>query len=95
MIQPCVYILTNRPRGTLYVGVSSYLPGRVWQHKNKVVEGFTQKYSINMLVWCEVHDTMLQAIAREKQLKKDSRQRKIDLVEMFNPKWKDLYDEIL
>jgi putative endonuclease len=95
MKQPCVYIMTNNPRGTLYVGVTSYLAGRVWQHKNKVIEGFTQKYSLHRLVWCEVHNTMLEAITREKQIKKGSRQKKIDLVEMFNPKWQDLYDEIL
>jgi putative endonuclease len=95
MKQPCVYIMTNRPRGTLYVGVTSYVQGRVWQHKHNVKKGFTQKYSINMLVWCELHDTMPLAIAREKQIKAGSRQKKIDLVEMFNPKWLDLYDEIL
>jgi len=95
MKQPCVYIMTNHPRGTLYVGVTSYLPGRVWQHKHNVIKGFTQKYSLYRLVWCELHDTMLLAIAREKQIKKGSRQKKIDLVEMFNPKWHDLYDEIL
>lgn len=87
--------MTNRPRGTLYVGVTSFLAGRVWQHKNNVIQGFTAKYELNMLVWCELHSTMVEAIAREKQIKKGSRQKKIDLVEMFNPKWYDLYDEIL
>lgn len=87
--------MTNRPRGTLYVGVTSFLAGRVWQHKNNVIQGFTAKYALNMLVWCELHSTMVEAIAREKQIKKGSRQKKIDLVEMFNPKWYDLYDEIL
>lgn len=95
MKQPYVYIMTNCPRGTLYVGVTSFLAGRVWQHKNHVIKGFTAKYGLNMLVWCELHSTMTEAIAREKQIKKGSRQKKIDLVEMFNPKWYDLYDEIL
>jgi putative endonuclease len=95
MKQPCVYIMANRPRGTLYVGVTSHVQGRVWQHKHNVIKGFTQKYSLDMLVWCELHDTMPLAIAREKQIKAGSRQKKIDLVEMFNPKWLDLYDEIL
>ena len=93
--QPCVYILASKKNGTLYVGVTSNLPARVWQHKNDVVEGFSQRYGIHNLVWYEVHPNMQSAILREKQLKKGSRQRKIDLIIEMNPQWRDLYPEIV
>jgi putative endonuclease len=95
MKQPCVYIMASKKNGTLYVGVTSNLPARVWQHKNDVVEGFSQRYNIHDLVWYEVLDDMPTAIAREKQLKAGSRQRKIDLIAAMNPQWRDLYPEIL
>jgi len=92
---PCVYILCNRPRGTLYIGVTSNLPARVWQHRNDQAEGFTRKCRIHTLVWHEVHDTMESAIRREKTLKAWQRMWKIELVESANPHWRDLSTEIL
>ena len=92
MKQACVYILANRPHGTLYVGVTSDLVARVWQHKNKALDGFTKKYGVHQLVWFEQHATMEAAILREKQLKAGSRVKKIALIEVANPEWKDLYD---
>lgn len=94
MKQPCAYILANRRNGTLYVGVTSNLAGRVWQHKSHCVPGFTQKYNVDNLVWYEVHETMESAILREKQLKAGSRARKLALIEALNPEWHDLYDGI-
>ena len=94
MKHPCVYILASARKGTLYVGVTSNLPGRVWQHKNDVLEGFTRKYQVHDLVWYEAHDTMESAIGREKQLKAGSRARKIALIEAMNPAWRDLFDDI-
>jgi putative endonuclease len=95
MKQPFVYLLANRPNGTLYVGVTSDLVQRVWQHKNDVFQGFSHKYQLHRLVWFEAHETMEAAISREKQLKAGPRQRKIALIESINPTWDDLYDRIL
>jgi len=92
---PCVYILASRRNGTLYVGVTSNLPARVWQHKNDVVEGFSSQYGVHLLVWYERHETMESAILREKQLKAGSRKRKLDLIASLNPEWRDLYGDIL
>jgi putative endonuclease len=92
---PCVYILANRPHGTLYVGVTSSLGARIWQHKNALMDGFTKKYGVHQLVWFECHGTMETAILREKQLKAGSRAKKLALIEAENPEWKDLYDGIL
>jgi putative endonuclease len=89
-----VYILTNKPEGTLYIGVTSDLARRVWEHKNKVVEGFTLQYNLDTLVYCEAFDDAEGAIAREKQMKKWKRAWKIRLIEDGNPEWKDLFDEI-
>ena len=91
---PCTYILTNRQNGTLYVGVTSYLPKRIWEHKHKVVEGFTKKYDIDKLVFFETHGIMEDAIDREKTLKKWRRKWKLALIECMNPQWKDLYEQI-
>ncbi|MDR2188689.1 MAG: GIY-YIG nuclease family protein [Azonexus sp.] len=91
---PCVYILASKKNGTLYTGVTSNLVQRVWQHKEGIVEGFTKKYGIKLLVWYEVHATMESAIAREKQIKGGSRKKKLLLIEAKNPDWKDLYAEI-
>ena len=92
---PCVYIMANRPQGTLYVGVTSQLPARVWQHKHKVTGGFTARYGVDRLVWFETHETMVSAIQREKQLKAGSRQKKLALIEALNPGWDDLYWTLL
>lgn len=94
MKSPCVYILASKKNGTLYIGVTSDLRSRVWQHKNKVVPGFTEKYDANILVYYEQGESILGAIQREKQLKKWNRSWKIRLIEEKNPKWKDLYDEL-
>lgn len=91
---PCVYFVTNRPNGTLYLGVTSTLVKRVWQHKQGLVKGFSRKYQTKSLVWYEQHGDMYQAITREKQIKKWRRQWKIDLIEAMNPEWKDLYLEL-
>ena len=93
MKAPCVYILASKPNGTLYVGVTSNLVQRVWQHKNDLVEGFSKRYSVHMLVWYEAHESMESAIMREKMLKRWKRAWKIRLIQEANPKWADLYDE--
>ena len=91
---PCVYILASRLKGTLYIGVTSDLVQRVWEHRSDLVEGFTRRYRVRRLVWFEVHETMESAIIREKALKKWNRAWKIELIEKSNPTWTDLYDEI-
>lgn len=95
MKQPCVYLLASRRNGTLYVGVTSDLIKRVWEHKNDVVEGFTRKYGVHLLVWHEQHETMESAITREKTIKGWKRQWKLDLIEKENPEWADLYDSLV
>ena len=85
-----VYIATNKSNTTLYIGVTSDLEGRTWQHKEKVYKGFTSKYQINKLVYFEEFQWIQDAIAREKQLKGGSRQKKIDLIVGMNPSWRDL-----
>jgi len=93
--QPCVYLLASRRNGTLYCGVTSALPQRIWQHQSELVEGFTKRYGVHRLVWYEVHNSMDSAIRREKVIKNWSRQRKLLLIEAHNPEWRDLYPEIL
>jgi len=93
--QPCVYILASRRNGTLYVGVTSDLVKRVWEHKSDIVEGFTERYSVHILVWFEQHDTMESAISREKAIKEWKRRWKLELIERQNPEWRDLYPEIV
>lgn len=95
MKSPCVYILASRRDGALYVGVTSDLVQRVWQHKSDFVKGFTSRYNIHSLVWYEAHDSMESAIAREKAIKKWRRQWKIDLIVQSNPYWRDLYSDIV
>tara|TARA_R110000782_G_scaffold97433_13_gene182337 strand:+ start:728 stop:1018 length:291 start_codon:yes stop_codon:yes gene_type:complete len=90
--QPCVYMLASKRNGTLYVGVTSDLRKRIWQHKNNLVEGFTRKYKVHTLVWYELHTSMESAISREKVIKKWRRQWKLDAIESFNLDWKDLYE---
>ena len=93
--QPCVYMMASQRNGTLYIGVTSNLIKRIWEHKTNVVEGFTKKYGVHTLVWYEVHEIMGSAIQREKSLKKWQRKWKIDLIESLNPEWKDLYKTIV
>ena len=88
------YIMASAPQGTLYIGMTNNLVRRVWEHKNHVVEGFTDKYEVTTLVWFEVHATAEAAITREKALKRYKRAWKIELVEAENPDWADLYDII-
>jgi putative endonuclease len=92
--QPAVYIMASGRNGTLYVGVTSDLVIRVWQHKNDVFKGFTKQYSVEMLVWYEVHETMESAISREKAIKFWKRAWKLRTIEADNPQWLDLYDVI-
>jgi len=94
MKNPCVYIMANKPNGTLYIGVTSNLMQRVWEHKNNFVEGFTKRYNIHHLVYFEQHEDMFSAITREKRLKKWNRSWKIRIIEKQNPEWKDLYDSL-
>lgn len=89
--QPAVYILASKKNGTLYVGVTSNLIQRVWQHKNNIIDGFTKRYKVHKLVYYEIYADMPQAIAREKTLKDWKRSWKIKLIERFNHKWDDLY----
>jgi putative endonuclease len=88
--QPCVYILASQPRGTLYIGVTSDLIARLYQHRTGATPGFTSKYGVHRLVRYEVFDDMPTAIAREKQLKRWRRQWKVNLIESQNPHWDDL-----
>ncbi len=90
----CVYIMTNKYNTVLYTGVTNNLPWRIYEHKNGLAEGFTKKYNVHKLVYYEVGDNIHAAIAREKQIKGGSRQKKIDLINSMNPEWKDLCDEI-
>ena len=94
MRQPCVYMLVSRRNGTLYVGVTSNLVRRVWEHRTDAVEGFTRRYGVHALVWYEVHDEMRTAIAREKAIKEWKRAWKVELIERENPRWLDLYERI-
>ena len=94
MKQPCVYIMASGRNGTLYVGVTSNLVQRVWQHREGVADGFTKRHGCKMLVWYEPASTMEQAIAREKQIKGGSRSKKLALIEAVNPQWRDLFAEI-
>ena len=95
MKQGYVYILFSQRNGTLYVGVTSNLAVRVYEHKNKMVDGFTKKYKVDKLGYYEVHDDIVSAIAREKQIKAGSREEKMALIESMNPEWNDLYHAIV
>jgi putative endonuclease len=92
--QPCVYILASARNGTLYTGVTSDLLKRAWEHKSDLVEGFTKRYGVQVLVWYELHEDMLSAIRREKTIKGWKRRWKIELIEAMNPEWRDLYAEL-
>ena len=89
-----VYILSNRWNTVLYTGITSDLVRRIYEHREKFVEGFTRKYKVYKLVYYEIYTNAMDAIAREKQIKGYSRKKKIVLIEKMNPKWNDLYDEI-
>jgi putative endonuclease len=92
---PCVYLIASRRNGTLYVGVTSDLARRVWEHRSNVVERFTNRYGVHRLVWYEVHETMDSTIRREKALKEWKRQWKLELIEKANPEWEDLFSDIV
>lgn len=92
--RPTVYLLASKFHGTLYVGVTSDLVQRIWQHRTGLVEGFTKRYAVHRLVWFEQADTMEVAIVREKQIKKWNRAWKVELIEKSNPDWRDLWPEI-
>jgi len=93
-IQYYVYIMTNETNTVLYTGFTSDLKGRVYAHKEKLVDGFTKKYNVNKLVYYEMSENREGTVWREKQIKAGSRQKKIELIEKMNPKWLDLYDDL-
>jgi putative endonuclease len=93
--QPAVYVLASKRNGTLYIGVTSDLTKRVWEHKNDLVEGFTKRYSVHRLIWYELHNSMESAIKREKSMKEWKRAWKLELIESANPDWEDLYCTII
>ena len=90
-----VYIMSNKNNGTLYVGVTSDLVRRVYEHKNKLIEGFTSKYNLTKLVYYEIWQGEIEAIQREKNLKHYNRKWKIELIDKFNPEWNDLYESLI
>ena len=92
--QPAIYILSNKKDGVIYTGVTSNIFQRTWQHKNKTASNFPSKYNCTNLVYYEIYEDMENAIAREKQIKASSRQKKIALIEKLNPEWRDLYQDI-
>ena len=95
MLSMCyVYVMTNQLRGTLYTGVTNDLVGRVWQHRNDVIDGFTMRYGLHLLVYFESTEDVREAIRREKRLKRRNREWKIAMIEKSNPEWKDLYETI-
>jgi len=94
-LQPAIYIITNKKYGTLYIGVTSNLVKRVYEHKNKLVDGFSKKYNLSKLVYYELFENMESAIIREKRLKKWNREWKLKLIDNFNPNWEDLYYKIV
>ena len=95
MKQSFVYMLTNQKNGTLYIGITSDLTRRIYEHKSKAVKGFTQRYDLKILVYYEIFEDIKEAIRREKYLKGKKREFKIKLIESLNPQWRDLYEEIL
>ena len=95
MKQPAVYIMTNQKNRTLYVGVTSSLLKRVYEHKEEIIQGFSKKYGCKFLVFYELHGDMESAINREKQIKAGSRKKKLELIEAMNSEWKDLYENII
>ena len=94
MKQPCVYFVVSKTHGTIYIGVTSYLQRRIYEHRKGLIEGFSKRYGCRYLAYYEMHETMEHAIAREKALKGSSRKRKIALIEKDNPDWLDLYENL-
>ncbi len=93
--QPAVYMMANHKAGTIYIGVTSGLAARCWEHKNDAREGFTKQHGLHRLVFFEPHTDMKSAIAREKQLKKWNRAWKVKLIEQDNPDWRDLWEDVV
>jgi putative endonuclease len=89
-----VYILASKRYGTLYIGVTSDLAKRIWEHKEHIVQGFTKQHDVTNLVWYECHDSIVAAITREKQIKEWRRDWKVNLIQAMNPEWRDLYDDL-
>jgi putative endonuclease len=94
VMHPAVYMMASGRNGTIYVGVTSNLPRRAWEHREGMLDGFTKRYGCKLLVWFEAADTMDVAILREKQIKAGSRAKKVALIEALNPLWNDLYEQI-
>lgn len=94
MKQYCVYILTNKTNKVLYIGVTGNLPRRIYEHKNKIIKGFTEKYNADKLVYFEQTENVMSALDREKQLKNWHRKWKVELIDKLNPDWKDLFDTL-
>ncbi len=94
-MHPAIYIMASGRNGTIYVGVTSNLPRRAWEHREGMMDGFTRRYGCKLLVWFEAADTMEAAILREKQIKAGSRAKKLALIEATNPCWYDLYEQIM
>jgi putative endonuclease len=90
-----IYILTNKKFGTLYIGITRDLVRRIYEHKEKLLDGFSKKYGLDKLVYYEIFDSVIDAISREKQLKNWKREWKIELIKKMNPEWKDLYSEVI
>jgi putative endonuclease len=95
MKQPCVYIMASQRHGTLYTGVTANLPRRAFEHREGLLTGFSAKYGRKILVWYELHESMIEAITREKQIKAGSRSKKLALIEALNPEWNDLYETLI
>jgi putative endonuclease len=93
-VRPVIYIMANERNGTIYVGVTSNLPRRAWEHREGTIDGFTKRYGCKLLVWFQAAETMDAAIGREKQIKAGSRAKKLALIETMNPLWDDLYEHI-
>jgi putative endonuclease len=89
-----VYIMTNKSKGVLYVGVTNDISRRAWEHRTGIIKGFTWKYNLHRLVWFEFHEDIVEAIRREKQIKKWNRAWKAEMVERLNPSWNDLYETL-
>ena len=92
---PIIYIMANKKNGAIYTGITSNLAKRIYEHKSKVIGGFTKRYNCNLLVYYEIHHTMRSAITKEKQIKAGSRKKKLKLIESMNPEWRDLYEDII
>jgi len=94
MKQPCVYVMASKRHGAPYTCVTANLPRRAFEHRDGLVKGFSEKYGCKILVWYELHETMIEAITREKQIKAGSRAKKLALIEALNPEWKDLFETL-